>query len=601
MSFHPAIRWIAVFVAGLSLLPAAPVRAQSTPASIDWRAALTCPPAQRQFADVLYCTGADETGAPVYVVVVDMTTHGLAFEYVLPEGVNQFSATPTECRDPNVPAWGGPAGGCAVPGKPNEYPRLTLTAAVQRAREVRTEPELAAVITADYAAPDATHGPEGLMVVRGERLDGAQRCDDDFNGVLRPWLGLGSAIGANGMIPAQIGTLDDDTAAMPAWMYTGIGGGPWLVHDGQVDNQAAACIGARTISNPPDVTNCSRPNSKSSQARTESYGGGSCRDAPHTAAGLSQDGRWLFLTMSTSAAHPDVLARFLAGKLGVWQALKFDGGGSAHLWFGGSAPQAVDAGRENRPLTNHLALYAEPGAGITLPLDGQASEPFYYQIMGAGERAQFRFSVRNTGALSWLPEDDIALREISSLVFSGGGEKLPLPGLVAPGDTATWDWQAPAGAITLRTFQLFQAEHPLGQPFGVLAVEMPAGMEDQRRDLEAAIQEQIDAWRQQGEQQLSDFQHQLEQAVQQWLQEQADNALQEAQGWLQTQLANCCAGIGLPLGMVLTASRLRRRRSRQPDRQHEVDEAGNGKTTPGESARMPLWVKPENTTHAHLS
>jgi hypothetical protein len=518
---------------------------------------------QRQFDGVLYCMGTDETSAPVHVVVVDMTARGVAFEYVLPEGVTKESRVLAECRDPNVPAYGGPAGGCAVPGSPGQYPRLALASAVSRAREVRVEPELAAVIAADYGALDATHGPEGLMVVRGERLDGAERCDDDFNAVLRPWLGLGNSIGQNGVITTQIGTLNDDTAAIPGWMYTGIGGGPWLVYNGEVDDQAAACIGVRTIMNPPAVTNCSS-DSKRSQPQDERYDDGSCGDAPHTAAGLSQDGRWLFLTMSTSKEHPDVLARFLADQLGVWQALKFDGGGSSHLWFGGDAPLLLDAERKDRPLTNHLALYAAPGNGIGLPLDGQASEAIYYKVITQDQRAEFTFVLRNTGALSWQPEDAISLREVTPAALWGGGLTFPLEKPVASGDTAEITWQAPESALTLHTLQLSQGDRAFGQPFGVLVVEIPAGMEDQRRELESVIQKQIDQWRQQGEQQIADLQHQLEQAVQEWFQEQANNAAQAAQNWLQQLLANCCAGIGLPLGLVLTASQLRhckRRRS----------------------------------------
>lgn len=562
MSFRTATRCIAIIVVGLALLPVVPVWAQSTPADADWRAALTCPAAQRQFDGVLYCTGVDETGAPVHVVVVDMAERGVAFEYVLPEGITKDSDVLAECRDPNVPAYSGPAGGCAVPGNEAEYPRLRLAEAVARAQTVRRSPALAAVISADYGAPDATHGPEGLMVVRGERLDGATRCDDDFNAVLRPWLGLGDAIGPNGMTPAQIGTLDEDTASVPEWMYTGIGGGPWLVHNGKVDTQATACIGVRTITNPSAVTNCSS-NSKRSQPLNERYGGGSCRKASHTAAGLSRDGRWLFLTMSTSDAHPDVLARFLAEKLGVWQALKFDGGGSSHLWFGGDEPLLLDAGRENRRLTNHLALYAAPGDGITLPLNGQASEAVYYQVISQDERANFTFALRNTGALSWEPEDAIFLRELTPAALWGGGLAFSIEQPVAPGGLAEITWQAPEGALTLHTLQLAQGDRAFGQPFGVLVVEMPAGMEDQRRELDAAIQAQIDQWRAQGEQQIADLQQQLEQAVRIWLQEQADNAAAAAENWLQQQLNGCWAGVGLPLGMVLIASQLRRIRRRE--------------------------------------
>lgn len=559
MSFRTATRCIAIIVVGLALLSVAPVWAQSTPAGADWRAALTCPSAQRQFDGVLYCTGVDETGAPIHVIVVDMAASGVAFEYVLPEGIKKNSNVLAECRDPNVPDSGGPAGGCATPDKPKLYPGLTLSEAVVRAQEVRPSSVLAAVINADYGATDATHGPEGLMVVRGERLDGAAHCDDDFNAVLRPWLGLGNAIGPNGVIPAQIATLDDDTAAAPEWMYTGIGGGPWLIQDGIVNGGSRNCQGVGRIDSPPPVVGCIN-GKKTGKPSSEQYDTNTCRAAPHTAAGLSANGRWLFLAMSTGNAHPDVLARFLAEKLGVWQALKFDGGGSSHLWFGGSTPLTVDAERKDRALTNHLAFYAAPGNGIGLPLDGQASEVVYYQVITQGERANFTFVLRNTGTLSWHPEDAIALRELMPAALWGDGLAFAIDHPVTPGGLAEITWQAPEGALTLHTLQLAQGDRTFGQPFVVLVVEMPAGMEDQRRELEAAIQAQIDEWRAQGEQQIADLQQQLEQAVRTWLQEQADNAAKAAQNWLEQMVTGLCAGIGLPITMVLVAGKLGYRR-----------------------------------------
>jgi hypothetical protein len=479
---------------------------------MDWRAALTCPPARRQFDGVIYCTGIDETGEPVHVVVADMTVPGVTFEYVLPEGISHDRNFLAECRDPNVPQYAGPAGGCATATVPDQYPRLTMMEAVTRARVVRSSPALAAVINADYGATDSTHGPEGLMVVRSERLDGAQHCDNDFNAVLRPWLGLGNAIGPNGMIPAQIGTLDDDTADAPEWMYTGIGGGPWLVQDGVVYDGSRNCQGVKQIDAPPPVIGCVN-GKKTSQPGSEKYDINTCRIASHTAAGLSANGRWLFLAMSTSKAHPDVLARFLAERLGVWQALKFDGGGSSHLWFGGSAPLTVDAEMKNRPLTNHLALYASPGDGISLPLDGQASEAVYYKVISQDERAEFTFVLRNTGAFSWQPEDSISLRDLTPAALWGHGLEFRIEQPVVSGDTVEIPWQAPEGALTLHTLQFAQGDRAFGQPFGVLVVEMPAGMEDQRRELETAIQSQIDAWRAQGGQQVADLQQQIEQAV----------------------------------------------------------------------------------------
>ena len=81
------------------------------------------------------------------------------------------------------------------------------------------------------------------MIVRGERLDGVDRCDDDYGAALRPWLALGETVDKEtGLIPASIDRLPRDSAATPTWAYTAFGGGPFLLQDGQINEIEDNCV-----------------------------------------------------------------------------------------------------------------------------------------------------------------------------------------------------------------------------------------------------------------------------------------------------------------------------------------------------------------------
>jgi len=536
--------WLVLVVAGATVVlstQASTVHADGP--VVDWRGNLTCPSEHQVREGALYCTGTDSKQHPVHVLVVDLTIPSLRFEYIIPKGASDGHDGVQECRDPNRPEWGGPAQGCFVPGNRGLYPRIELPEAIERAREVRSSPPLAAVVNGDYGAHNGNHGPEGLLVIRGERLDGADRCDDDYNAALRPWLGLGEKIDPEtGRLPATITRLERDSSPVPAWLYTGVGGGPWLVRDGEVYPGARDCQGDGILHQIDPVVGCTgNEKATPNPPKEEGYDSGSCRTAPHTAAGISQDERWLFLAVSTGADHPDVLAQFMKNQLGAWNALKFDGGGSSQLWFSGSSPIRIDPLGEEPHLSNYLALYGPSGNGIELPLEAMSVERVYYQVITSGETARFTLEVENTGDYSWLLEDGVELRWQPFFALSPKVESLLLEGRVAPGEVATWQWQASSSGAVYERFQMYQKGDPFGTDFAVIVVRIPEGWEEKREELEKEIQELVDEWKAKGEEELDKLIEELKKRAEEML-----------KGFLERLIREICSSLCGSPGMAMT-------------------------------------------------
>ena len=556
----------AALLAAVLLAGAGVAGAQDAPG---WRASLTCPPEQRVSEGVRYCVGQDENDQAVHVIVVDLASPTVRFEYVLPQGIAirydqsghelERSAAVETCRDPNVPAWAGPAGGCSLANNPGQYPRLTLAQAVERAQALGAEQHgglpLAVVINADYGAPDASHGPEGLVVAQGQRLDGAANCDDDFNATLRPWLGLAErGNGMTGLLRADIDRLPTDASPPPAWLHTGIGGGPMLVQNGTPYPGAANCVGAQPLAQPEPITGCNLNQKTAKFPNSETYSGGSCRPAPHTAAGLSRDRRWLFLAISTGADKPDVLARFMAGQLAVEEALKFDGGGSSQVWLAGQPPRTLDVGKEGRALTNFLAVYAPAFAPrLATPLDATT-----YLTLNEGQTATLDPTFRNDGTVAWRFDDGVALVELG---LGGHDPAYPLPHDVAPGASVGGPVPADESGIHVRRVQMAQDGVPFGEPAQFLVVVIPAALREQSDELQRELERIFDEARQTGEAELEEGARR----VQAWRVEEgqrlAEGFLEGLMRAAEDAVNSACAGLALLpglVGLVLVGARRRR-------------------------------------------
>lgn len=296
-----------------------------------WRQHLSCDPAIQKYRGMEFCTGA--TGQ-VYVTVVDLRSPDVRLEYVITEGRNK-SGQIGECQDVNIPQYGPVRGGCADPNNSAYYPVMTLDKAVELAKN--RDVNAAVVIDSDYGAGTQGnpgqfrgHGPEGLTVVRGDRLDGPANGDTDNNAVNRPWL----AVGSKTPLQVELGQLTHDDGGKADWIYTGVGGGPWLIRSGAIQTE--------------DIVSCRNTP-------------GSCYDgAVQTAVGLSKDRRWLFLVIDARKGKLLDMAQFMNEQLTAADAIKFDGGGSSQLWYAG---QIISHG-DGRELSQYLAVIAPPGSGI---------------------------------------------------------------------------------------------------------------------------------------------------------------------------------------------------------------------------------------------
>ncbi|MCS7039951.1 MAG: phosphodiester glycosidase family protein [Caldilineales bacterium] len=529
MRFALRLLWYALVIVALTeFVPATTSVSAQSPS---WRSHLVCRPEEQRYRGVEYCTAAD---GGIHVVVVDLHSPGVRLEYIIAEGLDgkgEFG----ECRDVNIPKYGPVRGGCAEPQNHNAYPVMSLTVAAELAQ--KRFANTAVVINSDYGAcypPSScnqSHGPEGLTVVRGDRLDGPGNGDHDHNTVRRPWL----VVSRDAPLRAELNQFankDQDKGGKPYdWVYTGVGGAPWLVRDGQVQTD--------------DIRKC-----KNAQ--------GACyRGAMQTAVGLSQDRRWLFLVVDVRQDDLMRLADFMKQDLDVWDAMKFDGGGSSQLWYGG---QTVVSG-DGRRLSQYLAVIASPGNGIeeadiAAPLSAQPLSPLFFDLVAPGETARLRIEVRNTGQTTWQPGQGVELREVWKDVVSPIVKGYPLPQAVTPGETAVWEIPVNTGGerFSRFRFQMYQDDIPFGPVIETVVITLPAQLQGLEDRLRAAIEAQIEQWRNAAEEELERRMQDLEALVAEWIQRELEKQVSN----LLEQLCRSAALAPLAVAFVL----MRRRRAR---------------------------------------
>ncbi len=503
-----------------------------------WRGGLLCEPTQQHFRGVEYCTSEDRQ---VHVIVVDLHSPGVRLEYIIAKGMNG-DGTFGECRDVNRPYWGPVRGGCHD-SKNELYPVMSLADAVRRYTTA------AAVINSDYGAfepgepKNRGHGPEGFTVVRGDRRDGPALGDTDNNAENRPWLAVSQDAPLRAEL-RQFGPGKDD-GGKPDWVYTGVGGAPWLIRHGSIQNEhVATCRDARE---------------------------GACRQgAAQTAAGLSSDGRWLFLVVDERKVVEERkamlidLAEFMYERLGVSEAIKFDGGGSSQLWYGGE----VITPRDERLLSQYLAVIADQGHGI----DNNAGVPelhaspvslVFYDIVLPGETAELTFRMRNEGRTAWEHSGYslvVVEKNLTSAPMS-----LPVEGAVLPGDTSQWTVRIPteAGSVWPDLRSVTCQMHYEDEAFGKVATGYVIVLPEKLKWLEGRIREQIEEWQQQGEQAVEDLMQQIWDSIQKEFAEQRDQLLErlwrKVKGFVEELLASCTGSFAM-LGLALAFTCRRRRR-----------------------------------------
>lgn len=460
-----------------------------------WRRNLHCDSNHQAYRGLEYCTSRN---GPMHVLVADLyDQYGLGFEYVIAEGANRHGVY-GECRDVNLPAWSsGP--GCYHTST-GTYPIMSLEDATKRV------PNTVAVIDTDYGAKsngDRGHGPEGLTIVRGERLDGPNLADKDNNAVRRPWLALSQA----GPFQVELGQLVNDSGAKPYdWIYTGVGGAPWLVRNGVKDEV--------------QIDNCTNATSHSCTS-----------DVAQTAVGLSQSRRWLYF-VAAEGMDANAITDFMLQELEVWNAIKLDGGGSTQLWYRGvkSEEDPFVLRGDGRLLSQYLSITASSGSGISLTtplLDAVPTDSTSYIILSEGESRTFSLTYRNEGQIAWhllegitLVEQPPETRELVSRAFNPqDGLVYYLPRIALPGQTVSWSFPAESNSgIHIHRYQMAQEGLGFGTQARYVVVVIPEALQDQREELEQIIADlQV-----QGEQEIEA----IVQAIQDWAADQGRNFLE---------------------------------------------------------------------------
>ncbi len=208
-----------------------------------------------------------------------------------------------------------------------------VTEMVARSPYASRNPVLA--FNADYFGENH-HGAEGLTVKNGTRLPNA----GTNNGCewRRSSLSITSSKGLR--IGRQTDCQGPPDTNCTNWVpdrnayYNTLGGGPLFVNNGQR-------IGGNASTQPCTSENLST-----------TYCTGSFN---WTAAGMSQDGRYLIVIVSGSAKTMDQAASVLIAE-GAWRAMKLDGGGSTQVWYkpNGSLVNG------SRRITNALLVFSAP-------------------------------------------------------------------------------------------------------------------------------------------------------------------------------------------------------------------------------------------------
>lgn len=331
----------------MGILFYSPVTAQES--SPSWYENLECEKNQ-EFRGLEYCFLKAEKA---HIIIVDLKSPGIRFEYIIARGEDRDD-NEGPCMDVNIPRYSS-GNGCHTKNNENMFPIMSITNAASYAGSPTV------VIDSDYGAKTDSqgHGPEGFTVISGERIDGPTVGDFDLpnskdpntnNAVQRPWLAISQYPPLQAMIN-QIPVGEDDGEKYLEWIYTGVGGGPWIIKKG------------KEIKSVKELCAMTFP--------------GSCYDgASQTSVGISEDRRWLFIVLVLDdSANLDTTRKILRDKLNVWEAMKFDGGGSSQLWYAGKQGDKIIEDGDRRWLSQYLAVYADKGQGIDFELEPPSEEP----------------------------------------------------------------------------------------------------------------------------------------------------------------------------------------------------------------------------------
>ena len=373
----------------------------------------------------------------------------------------------------------------------NERPDSRETVSSMAKREPYNLHWPVVALNADYFGRG--HGPEGLTVVNGIRLDGPDNGDCDNreysdchdNAIYRASLSFSrlNAVEISHKDPREIA----NEIIQSSRFYNSVGGGPILV------------LGGEAIENP-----CGVP--------SENVTAYNCSDTQQTAIGVSEDGKILIIVVAESKTGEEmgeILVRY-----GAYTAIKLDGGGSSQLWFENKLVyHDPKEGVQGRPVANAILIFREKIPRHDSIVVAQSEFP----IAKPGEAVELSFELQNRGFLTWERELPYAIR------FSGGdrlglSQYYPLSKDVLPGESVKWTQTIVAPQETGTYQSIWQMTYEdafgnveaIGPKIGYVVTVLPEGSSF---DLESAIQQLLDQAQQEAEETLKEFLSRIEDEI----------------------------------------------------------------------------------------
>jgi uncharacterized protein YigE (DUF2233 family) len=310
--------------------------------------------------------------------------------------------------------------------------------------------EAVVAINADYFGE--SHGPEGLTVKNGRRLDGGGGVFQNPNAVWRSSLAI-SRLNQVSLGRKSVEDLNDPRAYQERF-YNAVGGGPLILSHGVVIPNAVACV-------------------------LERFPIGACRRQIQTAAGLSEDGRWLYLAVG-EGRDTEGFARLLRD-YGAFTAIKLDGGGSSQLWYNGQMRHNT-----RRAVGNALLVFYS----VVPRHDAYFTELADISVAEPGQRVRIDFETHNSGYLDWAPELGYRFKNVQGWPMLGPAyQRLPEPvpsGGVLSSSMTIVTPQRPG--VYEMEWQLVRRAEPIGSRLSFSLVVVPSG------STENGFKEETELW-----------------------------------------------------------------------------------------------------------
>jgi hypothetical protein len=288
------------------------------------------------------------------------------------------------------------------------------------------------------------HGPEGLTIKNGFRIDGPHSKDNDNNETRRVSLSVSrvNAVELEHKSPSEV----SDPFIHRTWFYNSVGGGPLLIQDGEVIE--APC-----------------------RLATENVEDSNCTETKQTAVGVSQDGQ-TFIIVAAESKSAEEMGEILQ-RYGAFTAIKLDGGSSSQLWYRGDLKIDQDG------VADAILIFRENIPRHEATIVSQSE----YPIVEPGEAITLTFELRNAGFLTWEPDLPYALTHTGGEDFSLETQQ-SLPAPIMPTGNILWElvFDAPQelGVYQTRWQMVYQDNtsgtmEPIGPEISYIITVIPEG------------------------------------------------------------------------------------------------------------------------------